>query len=97
MSNVTPNVNISDPGTRKVIGGILYGLAILSGAASIVVGFWPELGGLGVDVTRVIATVNALVSFFSGVFGFAVTLPNVPKSDGPVIAPTNSTVIKVGD
>jgi uncharacterized membrane protein YozB (DUF420 family) len=85
MSNITPNVNISDPAARKVIGGILYALAILSGATSIVVGFWPELTALDVDVVRIISTVNALVSFFSGVFGVAVTLPNVPKKDGTVV------------
>lgn len=93
MSNVTPNVVIENSTVRKVMGVILYSLAVLSGAASIVLSFWPELSGYGVDVTRIISTANALISFFSGIFGFAVTIPNVPKaSTAPAV-----TTIKVGD
>lgn len=80
MSN-TPNVVIENPTTRKAIGAILNGLAILSACAATVLGFWPELSGLQPDPARVISTINALVSLLTGVFGLAVTLPNIPKSD----------------
>lgn len=76
---ITPNVVISSTTARKVIGGILYGISILSGAASIVLGFWPELASLEPDPARVVATVNAIVSLVAGSFGFAVTIPNVPS------------------
>lgn len=83
MSDITPNVVISDPGARKWVGGILYTLSILSGAASIVLGFWPELASLQPDPARIIATINALISLAAGAFGFAVTIPNVPKGEAP--------------
>jgi hypothetical protein len=75
----TPNVVVSNPTARKVIGAALYTLALLSGIASIVLGFWPELASIEPDPSRVIATVNAIVSLLAGAFGFVVTIPNVPK------------------
>lgn len=74
----TPNVVISNPNARKIVGGILYGLSLLSGIGSIVLGFWPELSSIEPDPARVIATVNAVVSLLAGAFGFVVTIPNVP-------------------
>lgn len=95
MSNVTPNVNIENPRVRKIVGNILGVIAILSGATAIVLGFWPELASLPVDIARVLTTVNALVAFFSGIFQIAVTSPNVPAKSDP--SPASPSVIKIGD
>lgn len=77
----TPNVVIENPSVRKVMTVVLSTLAVLTACAAIILGFWPELSGLEPDPTRVIATVNALISFLSGVFGLAVVTPNIPKKD----------------
>jgi uncharacterized membrane protein HdeD (DUF308 family) len=92
MSNFTPNVNIQNPTIRKAVGNVLGVVAILSGATAIVLGFWPELASLPVDIARVLTTVNALVAFFSGIFQIAVTSPNVPTSGDSAV-----TTIHVGD
>lgn len=75
----TPNVVIENPSVRKVMTVVLSILAVLTACAAIILGFWPELSGLEPDPARVIATVNALISFLSGVFGLAVVTPNIPK------------------
>ncbi len=82
----TPNVVIENPQVRRVLVLILGIVAIITACAAIVLGFWPELSGLQPDPTRIIATVNALVSFLSGAFGLGVTLPNIPKRDAPAEA-----------
>jgi len=76
----TPNVVIENPQVRRVLVVILGVVAIITACAAIVLGFWPELSGLQPDPTRIIATVNAIVSFLSGAFGLGVTLPNIPKT-----------------
>jgi hypothetical protein len=78
----TPNVVIESPAVRRVLVLILGIVAIITACAAIILGFWPELSGLKPDPTRIIATINALVSFLSGAFGLGVTLPNIPKSVG---------------
>lgn len=85
----TPNVVIENPSVRKVMTVVLSILSVLTACAAIILGFWPELSGLEPDPTRVIATVNALISFLSGVFGLAVVTPNIPKkvSENNVVPP----------
>ena len=77
----TPNVVIENPQARRVLTVTLSVLAIVTACAAIILGFWPELSSLEPDPARVIATVNSLVSFLSGVFGLAVVNPNIPKKE----------------
>ena len=75
----TPNVVISNPEVRRYAGAVLYIIAVLAGLAALLFGIFPELGG---DVAnRALLFVNSAVSFLSGAFGLAVTLPNVPKNN----------------
>lgn len=80
QATLTPNVVIPNGNARYIIGAGLYVISLIAGAASIVLGFWPELASLEPDPARVIATVNAIVSLLAGAFGITVTLPNVPRS-----------------
>jgi hypothetical protein len=73
----TPNVVVSDPNVRRYLGLSLYLISLLAGLAALYFGIFPETGG---DLAgRVLLFVNSAVSFLSGAFGIAVTLPNVPK------------------
>lgn len=73
----TPNVVLANPDARRYIGAALYGISLIAGLAALYFGVFPEVGG---DVaSRVLLFVNSAVSFLSGAFGIAVTLPNVPK------------------
>lgn len=76
---VTPNVVVSNPNTRRYAGVALYIVAVVAGLAALFFGIFPEVGG---DVAnRALLFVNAAVSFLSGAFGIAVTLPNIPKTN----------------
>lgn len=78
-TEITPNVVISDPNTRKNIGIGLYAVSLLAGLAALLFAFFPELA-YGTDIpTRAIAFVNGAVSLLSGGFGLIVTVPNVPQ------------------
>lgn len=73
----TPNAVIADPNIRRYIGFGLYIVSLVAGLAALYFGVFPEVGG---DIaSRTLLFVNAAVSFLSGAFGIAVTLPNVPK------------------
>lgn len=75
----TPNVVISDPDVRRRAGAVLYIIAVVAGLAALFFGIFPEVGG---DIAnRALLFVNSAVSFISGAFGLAVTLPNVPKQE----------------
>lgn len=75
----TPNIVIANPDIRRYAGAVLYIIAVLAGLAALLFGIFPELGG---DVAnRALLFVNSAVSFLSGAFGLAVTLPNVPKTN----------------
>lgn len=83
MSHVDPDAPadtgavIANPDVRRYTGATLYGVSILAGLAALYFGIFPEVGG---DVAnRTLLFVNSAVSFLSGAFGIAVTLPNVPK------------------
>lgn len=74
----TPNVVVSNPDVRRYAGAALYIIAVAAGLAALFFGIFPEVGG---DVAnRALLFVNSAVSFISGAFGLAVTLPNVPRS-----------------
>lgn len=77
QDSLTPNVVVANPDVRRYAGAALYIVAVLAGLAALLFGIFPELGG---DVAnRALLFVNSAVSFLSGAFGLAVTLPNVPK------------------
>lgn len=68
---------ISNPDIRRYVGTALYVVSLVAGLVALFFGIFPEVGG---DVaSRVLIFVNAAVSFLSGAFGIAVTLPNVPR------------------
>lgn len=74
----TPNVTISNPDIRRYAGVALYVVSILAALAASFFGVFPEFGG---DlVNRILLFSNIVVSFFSGIFGVAITLPNIPKT-----------------
>lgn len=74
----TPNVVIGNPAIRRNAGAVLYVIAVLAGLAALFFGIFPEFGG---DMAnRALLFTNSAISFVSGAFGLAVTLPNVPKS-----------------
>lgn len=82
MSNpteITPNVVVSNPNTRRRIGVALYLVSLLAGVGALLFAFFPELA-FGTDIpSRAIAFVNGVVSLLSGGFGLIVTTPNVPR------------------
>lgn len=78
LPSETPNTVISNPNVRRYLGASLYIVAVVAGLAALFFGIFPEAGG---DVAnRALLFVNSAVSFLSGAFGLAVTLPNVPKN-----------------
>lgn len=70
----TPNVVIHDPRVRKVATATITVSSIIVGAASVLDLASPEL-----DWSAVTSPASAVVLFLAGVFGVAVTLPNVPR------------------
>lgn len=76
---ITPNVVISNPSTRRQVGVSLYLVSLLAGLAALLFAFFPELAA-GTDIpTRAVGFANGAVSLLSAGFGLIVTLPNVPK------------------
>lgn len=79
MSDITPNVVISNPDTRRKLGNTLYVISVIVGVGTLFFGIFPELAG-SVDVGRIITFVTGAVSILSGAFGLSVTRPNIPQS-----------------
>lgn len=78
-SEITPNVVMPNPATRRQVGVTFYLLSVLAGVATLVFAFFPELS-FGTDIpARVIALTNAIISLLTASFGIIVTLPNIPK------------------
>lgn len=78
-TEITPNVVVSNPNTRRRIGVALYLVSLLAGVGALLFAFFPELA-FGTDIpSRAIAFVNGVVSLLSGGFGLIVTTPNVPR------------------
>ena len=79
---ITPNVVIRNPDTRRRIGVLLWSLLLAAAILSLFFQFFPELA-FGTDVPgRAIAFVNSAVSILAAGFGLVVSTPNVPRSDG---------------
>lgn len=75
----TPNVVVENPKVRLYLSVILFGLSLLSALAALLFMWFPEFAG-GTDIaTRWIGFTNAVISLLSGVFGVAVTVPNIPR------------------
>lgn len=68
---------IPNPDVRRYLGVTLYVISLVAAIVALFLGFFPEFGGDVVN--RALLFANGLVSFLSGAFGIAVTLPNVPK------------------
>ena len=76
MSTTTPNVVVQNPKVRKVAGWVI-GTALIVFPALAVFDARAEF----VDMTMWLDPTIQTVSFLGGVFGLAVTVPNVPKAD----------------
>jgi len=77
MSNadLTPNVVVQNPSVRKY-AGIVLGVALIFFPAAIVL----DVNAPGLDWSAWTTPGMAVTSFLAGVFGLAVTTPNVPRA-----------------
>lgn len=75
---ITPNVVIEDPATRRKIGKWLYIVGLVVAVVALFFAFFPEFGG---DIaTRAVAFLNAALLLISAGFGLTVTTPNIPRN-----------------
>lgn len=72
--NYTPNVVVADPRVRKVANVILGVALVIFPAAAVLDASSPAL-----DFSAWLVPATAVTSFLAGVFGLAVTAPNVPS------------------
>jgi hypothetical protein len=70
----TPNVVVSDPRVRKVANIVLGAALIVFPAAGIL-----DASSTALDFSSWLLPATAVTSFLAGVFGLAVTTPNVPS------------------
>jgi len=77
----TPNVVVHDPRVRRVMNWVIGVAAILFPAAMVLDGAAPGLDWSGWTVPGM-----AVTSFLAGVWGIAVSAPNVPRSGGKYAA-----------
>jgi hypothetical protein len=73
MPTDTPNVVVKNPAIRKVVNIVLGAALIIFPAAGVLDAASPEL-----DFSQWLVPALAVTSFLAGVFGIAVTTPNVP-------------------
>lgn len=71
----TPNVVVQNPQVRKVANIVLGTALVVFPAAAILDATSPLL-----DFSTWLVPATAVTSFLAGVFGLAVTTPNVPKA-----------------
>lgn len=76
---ITPNVVVSNPNTRRNFGVVLYIMSFVAAIVALFLGFFPEFNAADNVLIRLVAFFNATISLASGAFGVIVTLPNVPK------------------
>lgn len=69
----TPNVVVSDPRVRKVANIVLGAALVIFPTAAVLDGASAEL-----DFSTWLVPATAVTSFLAGIFGLAVTTPNVP-------------------
>lgn len=71
----TPNVVVQNPSVRKGANIVLGIAGIVIGAAVVF-----DAAAPAVDIAEITTPAAAVYGFLAGVFGLAVTTPNVPKS-----------------
>lgn len=76
MSDPTPNVVVQNPSVRKVANVVIGVALIVFPAAAVLDSTSAEL-----DFSQWLVPATAVTSFLAGVFGLAVTTPNVPRGD----------------
>jgi hypothetical protein len=69
----TPNVIVENPAIRKGANIVLGVVGILVGATIVF-----DVASPAVDLSEITTPVTAVYGFLAGVFGLAVTTPNVP-------------------
>lgn len=74
IPNETPNVVVQNPNVRKVANVILGAALVIFPAAAVLDGASADL-----DFSQWLVPATAVTSFLAGVFGLAVTTPNVPS------------------
>lgn len=72
----TPNVVVQNPKVRKVANVILGIALIVFPAAAVLDGASADL-----DFSQWLIPATAVTSFLAGIFGLAVTTPNVPSKE----------------
>lgn len=73
--SATPNVVVANPHVRKAANVVLGVALVLFPAAGIL-----DASSEAIDFSVWLIPATAVTSFLAGVFGLAVTTPNVPKS-----------------
>jgi hypothetical protein len=73
--STTPNVVVGNPHVRKV-ANVVLGVALIVFPAAAVL----DASSPGLDFSQWLIPATAVTSFLAGVFGLAVTTPNVPSS-----------------
>lgn len=71
---ITPNVVVSDPRVRKVANVVLGAALVVFPTAAVLDAASAEL-----DFSNWLVPATAVTSFLAGIFGLAVTTPNVPS------------------
>ncbi len=72
----TPNVVISNPTVRKGINIALWSAGVILGTVIVVDGSTPAF-----ELSQITGPISAGLLYLGSAFGFAVTLPNIPKSN----------------
>lgn len=74
MSDLTPNIVVQNPAVRKVANWVIGVALIVFPAAAVL-----EANAPAVDFSAWLVPATAVTSFLAGLFGLAVTTPNVPS------------------
>jgi hypothetical protein len=72
---ITPNVIVSNPAVRKIVGNVLAGAALVLSIATLVDGAIADL-----DYGNVTGPAAVIIAGLFGIFQLGVTSPNVPKA-----------------
>lgn len=72
--SLTPNVVVANPNVRKVANIVIGAALVILPAASIL-----DLNSAAFDWSAWLIPATAVTSFLAGIFGLAVTTPNVPS------------------
>lgn len=73
-SSETPNVVVKSPTVRRIINATLFTAGVLLGTVVVVDGTSDAF-----DLTDITGPASAGLLYLGSAFGFAVTLPNIPR------------------